>query len=46
MEKNTAGTWIIYAYGDSAHANPGDPITGDSANITVNVFIDEIAKIK
>ena len=28
MEKNVAGIWIVYAYGASGHANPGDPITG------------------
>ena len=41
MEKNVAGTWIIYAFGDSVHANPGDPITG-LTDITGNVFIDGV----
>jgi len=40
MEKNTAGKWVVFAFGDEGHANPGEPITGDAANITANVRID------
>ena len=40
MEKNQAGKWIVFAYGLPDHANPGQPITGDAANITANVRID------
>lgn len=43
MEKNVAGKWAVYAFGDSGHANPGDPITGDAANITANIRIDGAA---
>lgn len=40
MEKNTAGKWIVFAYGLPDHANPGQAITGDAANITANIRID------
>lgn len=40
MEKNTAGKWIVFAYGLPDHASDGQPITGDAANITANVRID------
>lgn len=40
MQKNVAGTWIVYAYQDEGGANPGDPVTGDAAQITANVRID------
>ena len=40
MEKNTAGKWIVFAYGLPDHATPGLAITGDAANITANIRID------
>lgn len=41
MEKNTAGKWIVFAYGLPDHATlSGEPITGDAANITANIRID------
>lgn len=40
MEKNVAGKWIVFAYGLPDHANDGQPITGDAANITANIRID------
>lgn len=40
MEKNTAGKWVVFAYGLPSHGSPGLPITGDAANITANVRID------
>lgn len=40
MEKNVAGKWTVFAYGLPDHANPGQPITGDAANITANIRID------
>jgi hypothetical protein len=40
MEKNTAGKWIVFAFEDESGANPGEPVTGDEANITANVRID------
>lgn len=43
MEKNTAGKWIVFAYGNPSHASAGLPITGDAANITANVRIDGAA---
>ena len=43
MQKNTAGKWIVFAYGLPDHASDGQPITGDAANITANVYIDGAA---
>lgn len=41
MQKNTAGKWVVFAYGAPDHATlAGLPITGDAANITGNVRID------
>jgi hypothetical protein len=40
MEKNVAGKWVVFAYGLPDHANPGEAITGDAANITANIRID------
>lgn len=41
MQKNTAGqTWIVYAFQDSGGSNPGEPVTGDAANITGNLYLD------
>lgn len=40
MEKNQANKWVVFAYGLPDHATPGQPITGDAANITANVRID------
>ena len=40
MEKNVAGKWIVFAFESEAGTNPGDPVTGDSVNITANVRID------
>lgn len=41
MEKNTAGKWIVFAYGLPDHATlAGEPVTGDAANITANIRID------
>ena len=40
MEKNTAGKWVVFAYGLPDHASPGEAVTGDAANITANIRID------
>lgn len=40
MEKNVAGKWIVFAFEDEGGTNPGEPVTGDAANITANVRID------
>ena len=40
LEKNTAGKWVVFAYGAPDHASAGLAITGDAANITANVRID------
>ncbi len=40
MQKNTAGKWIVFAFQDEGGSNPGEPVTGDAANITANVRID------
>ena len=43
MEKNQPGTWTVFAYGLPDNANPGQPITGDAANITAQISIDGAA---
>lgn len=40
MQKNTAGKWVVFAFGNPSHASAGLPITGDAANITANIRID------
>ncbi len=41
MQKNVAGQrWPVFAFGGAGHANEGEPITGDAANITANLRID------
>ena len=40
MEKNTAGKWVVFAFEDEGGSNPGEPVTGDAANITANIRID------
>lgn len=41
MQKNVSGQkWTVFAFGGQGHATPGDPITGDAANITANLRID------
>ncbi len=41
MQKNTASQkWIVFAYGLPGHATPGEPVTGDAANITANIRAD------
>lgn len=41
MQKNTAGKWIVFAFGSPTHATlAGKPITGDAANITANIRLD------
>lgn len=40
MQKNTAGKWVVFAFEDEGGTNPGEPVTGDAANITANVRID------
>lgn len=40
MEKNQTSKWVVFAYGLPDHANPGQAITGDAANITANIRID------
>jgi len=40
MEKNTSGKWVVYAFQSEAGTNPGQPVTGDAANITANIRID------
>lgn len=40
MYKNTASQkWIVFAFGDEGHANPGEPVTG-LADITANLYLD------
>jgi len=43
MQKNTVGKWIVFAFEDEGGTNPGEPVTGDAANITANVRIDGAA---
>ncbi len=40
MQRGKGGKWIVYAYQDNGGANPGEPVTGDAANITANVYLD------
>jgi len=40
LEKNTAGKWVVFAYGGPDHASAGLYITGDASNITANIRID------
>ena len=41
MYKNTAGQkWIVFAFQDEGGTNPGEPVTGDAANITANLRLD------
>lgn len=41
MFKNTAGQkWTVFAFQDEGGTNPGEPVTGDAANITANLRID------
>lgn len=41
MQKNTASQkWVVFAFQDEGGTNPGEPVTGDAANITANVRID------
>ena len=41
MQKNVAGQiWVVYAYQDEGGTNPGEPVAGDSGNITANLRID------
>lgn len=42
MQKNTAGKWIVFAYGLPDHASDGQPITGDAAQITGSIYIDGV----
>jgi hypothetical protein len=41
MFKNTAGQkWIVFAFEGEGGTNPGEPVTGDAANITANLRLD------
>lgn len=41
MQKNVAGQkWVVFAFQDEGGANPGEPVTGDAANITANLRLD------
>jgi hypothetical protein len=40
MQKNTVSKWIVFAFQDEGGANPGEPVTGDAAQITANLRID------
>jgi hypothetical protein len=44
MKKNTAGQkWTVYAFQGPGGANPGNPVTGDAANITGTLFLDGVS---
>lgn len=44
MFKNTAGQkWVVFAFQGQGGAAPGDPVTGNAANITANLRIDGAA---
>ena len=41
MFKNTASQkWVVFAFEDEGGTNPGEPVTGDAANITANLRLD------
>ena len=41
MQKNVAGQiWTVFAFQSEAGSNPGQPVTGDAANITGNLRLD------
>lgn len=41
MQKNVAGQkWIVFAFSDEGGTNPGEPVTGDAAQITANLYLD------
>lgn len=41
MQRNVAGqSWVVFAFQDEGGANPGEPVTGDAANITANLRLD------
>ena len=40
MQKNTSGKWVVFAFEDEGGTNPGEPVTGDAAQITANIRID------
>src|SRR5210317_380626 len=41
MYKNTASQkWVVFAFEDEGGTNPGEPKTGDAANITANLRLD------
>lgn len=41
MKKNVAGQkWLVFAFGGTGHANEGQPILSDAANITAKIGID------
>ena len=43
MQKNTASQkWVVFAFEDEGGSNPGNPVTGDAANITANLRIDGV----
>lgn len=43
MEKNVAGKWVVFAFEDEGGTSPGEPVTGNAANITANISIDGAA---
>jgi hypothetical protein len=41
LRKNVAGQrWVVFAFEDEGGTNPGEPVTGDAANITANLRLD------
>lgn len=40
MQKNQTNKWAVFAFQDEGGTNPGEPVTGDAANITADVHID------
>ena len=40
MQKNEATTWFVFAFGGAGHANEGEPIAGDAAQITADLRLD------
>lgn len=41
MQKNVASQiWVVFAFQDEGGTNPGEPVTGDAAQITANLYLD------
>lgn len=42
MEKGVANKWLVRAIQGPGGASPGEPVTGDAANITAEIYVDGV----